>query len=166
MEGERRSSEGSLNHMLGASHASWHSALQAKFPSPSASLSRRVANFVTSSTWTNRVIVACSGWVFIPYSCDNFRPTWVLHSRYSRVYLMWARNCFFFLPLDAAYEGTPIMYSKIRASAGGEGWRFRWDLWNNGISSRLPSVRRFLAICSKGLIMFGQIRLALISPSP
>ncbi len=54
------------------------------------------------------------------------------------------QTCFSFLPLDAAYEGTPSRYSKVGATAKGEGQHFRWGLWNTGIppsgySSLFPS---------------------------
>ncbi len=35
-------------------------------------------------------------------------------------------NLFFSLPLVAALEGIPTSYSKVRATAGGEGQLFRW----------------------------------------
>ncbi len=52
------------------------------------------------------------------------------------------RTCFSFLPLDAAQEGTPSRYSKVRATAEGEGRHFRWGLWNIGIS-----FRRYSSFC-------------------
>ncbi len=94
---------------------------------------------------------------FIPCRGDDFGPTWLPHSRYSRVFWMWILIFFSFLPLDTAQEGTPKRYSKVRATAEGEGWPFWWAMWNTGISPRLPSLRLFLSIFSrKGWRKFGQ----------
>ncbi len=97
--------------------------------------------------------------------------TWIPPSRYLRTFWILIRTCFSSLPLDA---GTPTRYSKVRATAEGEGRHFRWGLWNTGISSRLPSLQYLLSIFSRrGWRKFGQKPFpisptdwALISPFP
>ncbi len=53
-------------------------------------------------------------------------------------------NLFFLPPLDVAYEGTPIRYSKVRATTEGE-----VGIFGEGceILEQAPSFRRYNSFC-------------------
>ncbi len=94
---------------------------------------------------------------YIPCTGDGYGLTWLPHSRYLRAFWILIWTCFSFLPLVAALESTPTRYSKVRATAEGEGQSLRWELWNIGISSRPPSLQLLLSKClRRGWRKFGQ----------
>ncbi len=84
-----------------------------------------------------------SGRAFIPCSGHNLGLIWLSPSRFSRALCILIRTCFSCLPLDAANKGTSTRYSKVRATAEGEG---RYYQRITGIISRLPSLQVLLSM--------------------
>ncbi len=63
----------------------------------------------------------------------------------------------FLPPARRGTRSTPTSYTKVPATAEGEGRHYRWGLGNIGISSRLPSSQLLLSmVLRKGWRKFGQ----------
>ncbi len=91
-----------------------------------------VAPIVSSAFVTSPTKRGCSGWAFIPCSCNDFGLTWLPHSRYSWIYLMWIRT-FFLPPARRGLRGHPykaLQGKSHRRRRGSAFWVRVEKYWN------------------------------------